>query len=133
MTNSKDWKARIADSNRRRRIFSPDIAKARCRYRTHRSNAAKRGVEFLLTFEEWWQIWQDSGKWPERGAGPNKYCMSRYGDTGAYAVGNVFINRFAGNTSEGQAGKTKPISQRAKMSESARARKRKADGTFALT
>jgi hypothetical protein len=91
-------------SNRLRRKFTPEVADARRKYRLHIHNATKRGVEFLLTFDEWWQIWKDSGKWTERGAGTDKYCMSRYGDEGPYAVGNVFINRFADNTSQGVTG-----------------------------
>lgn len=53
--------------------------------------AERRGIEWKLTFNEWWKIWQDSGHWAERGQGAQKYCMCRYGDVGPYAVGNVYI------------------------------------------
>jgi hypothetical protein len=56
---------------------------------SQRRNAAKRGIPFELTFAQWWQIWQDSGKWAQRGR--TGYVMCRKGDVGPYAVGNVFI------------------------------------------
>jgi hypothetical protein len=53
--------------------------------------ARRRGVEFLLTFEEWFKIWNDSGHLQEKGRLKHQYCMSRHGDKGPYAVGNVEI------------------------------------------
>lgn len=54
-----------------------------------RSNAKQRGIDWQLTFEEWMDIWNSSGKWGERG---NKgYVMARNFDTGPYAVDNVKI------------------------------------------
>jgi hypothetical protein len=53
-----------------------------------------------LTFEEWWDIWQKSGKYPERGAKPGKYCMSRFNDSGPYSKDNVFIQLWTQNTSD---------------------------------
>ena len=61
------------------------------KYSQHKGNAKLRGVPFLLTFEEWWSIWQESGNWEQRGARRGQYVMARYGDTGPYAVGNVRI------------------------------------------
>lgn len=61
------------------------------RFNRQKANAKQRGVEWQLTFEEWWQIWQESGKWEERGTGEKNYCMSRKHDDGPYAVGNVRI------------------------------------------
>jgi hypothetical protein len=57
----------------------------------HKWNAARRGIQFLLTFEEWWSIWQASGCWHERGRGKGKYCMARYRDRGSYEIGNVRV------------------------------------------
>src|SRR5215469_18965083 len=48
----------------------------------HRSVAKQRGIEFLLTFQEWLAIWHDSGKWAERGCKQGQYCMARFGDKG---------------------------------------------------
>jgi hypothetical protein len=60
-------------------------------YLQAQSNAARRKIEFLLTFEEWLEIWVSSGYLAERGRKSHQYCMGRYGDKGPYAVGNVYI------------------------------------------
>lgn len=57
----------------------------------HRGHAASRGVPFLMTFEEWWSIWEQSGHWSERGRRSGQYVMARFGDRGPYAAGNVKI------------------------------------------
>lgn len=69
-------------------------------YDQHRSNARVRGIEFLLTFEEWVQIWNDSGLLHLRGQGKGKYCMARFGDKGPYVVGNVKIITHSQNSFE---------------------------------
>ena len=62
------------------------------KYRIHRQNARARGIPFRLTFEQWWRIWQRSGKWKQRGKIDERgkrgrgYCMARPGDQGAYEV-----------------------------------------------
>jgi hypothetical protein len=60
-------------------------------YAAHRQNARWRNIPFLLTFEEWTEIWVASGKWEQRGSRRGQYCMARPGDQGAYEVGNVRI------------------------------------------
>lgn len=55
-----------------------------------RRNANDREIAWNLTLWEWWTIWKESGKWEERGRGSG-YVMCRYGDAGAYEIGNVFI------------------------------------------
>ena len=65
-----------------------DLKKA---YTTHKSNAKRRGVGFVLSFEEWLSVWEASGKLMERGRGKEKYVMCRHGDCGDYTVDNVFI------------------------------------------
>lgn len=60
-------------------------------FTSHRKNSYKRGIEFKLSFIEWWRIWQESGKWGLRGRGIGRYCMARFGDKGPYEVGNVVI------------------------------------------
>ncbi len=65
-----------------------------------RQNAAARGVEFLLTFDAWWGIWQKSGHWAKRGSYKGRYCMCRRNDEGAYAKGNVYIGTWSANTAE---------------------------------
>lgn len=56
-----------------------------------RSKARQRGIEFLLTFEEWLMIWEKSGKWDQRGCRKDQYVMARFGDDGPYKVSNVRI------------------------------------------
>jgi hypothetical protein len=63
----------------------------RNKYSCQKSKAKHRGIDFQLTFEEWWDIWQQSGKWNERGFRKGQYVMSRKNDIGPYAIGNVFI------------------------------------------
>lgn len=56
-----------------------------------KNNSRMRGIDWGLKFWEWWTIWQDSGKWSERGRGSEAYVMCRFGDTGGYTVGNAYI------------------------------------------
>lgn len=65
----------------------------------HRSNSKKRGIEFKLSFAEWWNIWEQSGKWDQRGRG-HGYVMARYGDIGGYELGNVYICTSVQNASD---------------------------------
>jgi hypothetical protein len=60
-------------------------------------SAKRRGIEFLLTFEEWLKVWTDSGHLHERGRRKHEYCMARNGDCGPYAVGNVSITTMEEN------------------------------------
>ena len=74
-------------------------------YTQQKNNAQHRGFEMRLAFEEWKQIWIDSGYWNERGRGACKYCMMRKDDLGHYEIGNVFIGTNAQNVSDGNLGK----------------------------
>ena len=71
--------------------YKQDYTAPICKYQNHKATAKRRNIPFLLTFEQWWNIWQQSGHWSDRGKGQGKYCMSRIGDLGAYEIGNVFI------------------------------------------
>jgi len=71
------------------------LGKAPCKnpiraFRSQRNNARKRGIEWDISFWDWWSLWKASGKWGQRGRGTG-YMMCRFGDVGAYAVGNVYI------------------------------------------
>lgn len=65
------------------------LDQAKAAYRAHKCRAAKRGIEFLLTFEQWWELWEPH--WDRRGLGALDMCMCRTHDEGPYAVGNVRI------------------------------------------
>lgn len=67
-------------------------------YASQRNNAKNRGIGWELTFWQWWCIWQQSGKWEQRGRGQG-YVMCRNNDIGPYAAGNVFIATARHNSS----------------------------------
>ena len=50
------------------------------RYTKQRCHAVRRGIEWNLTFAEWWSIWFESGHWLERGRGVDGYVMARQSD-----------------------------------------------------
>lgn len=89
-------------------------------------NAAKRGIDFLFTFDEWHQIWLTSGHLHERGPGRTQYCMARHGDNGAYIVGNVKIITNHENRREWHDKNKRPVTveTRTKMSKSLLGNKR---------
>lgn len=76
------------------------LASPKGQYSKHKQNAARRGVEFLLSFDQWLGLWKKSGKWNKRGNRKGCFCMARHGDEGPYALGNVRIETWSGNTAE---------------------------------
>jgi hypothetical protein len=92
-----------------------DIKDASKKYFEQRKRANQRGIEFLITFEQWVEVWEQSGKWDQRGAGRGKYNMSRIGDTGPYAVNNVFIQSHEDNISDAHLGKVRSDKTKMKM------------------
>ena len=75
--------------------ITPEI---RQKYNTHKSNAKKRGIEFDLTFDEWWDIW--NGHFSQRGRVSGCMQMCRTGDAGGYELGNVRIDTIEANQKE---------------------------------
>ena len=77
------------------------------KYKEHKNSTYYRNdkdgnrILMKLSFEEWLDIWEKSGKWDLRGRGKGKYCMSRKNDIGHYEIGNVEIKLFTSNSSEG--------------------------------
>lgn len=72
----------------------------RWKFLLQQRQAKARGIVFLLTFDEWWEIWEQSGHWENRGKKSGQYVMARFGDVGPYAVGNVRITTCNENASE---------------------------------
>jgi hypothetical protein len=74
-------------------ILSPEEMRiAHVKFLTIKRRAKGRGIPFLMSFTEWWGVWQASGKWHERGRRRDQYCMARHGpDIGPYKIGNVKI------------------------------------------
>lgn len=68
-----------------------DLSHYKRAYNDHKFGAKKRGIAFLLTFSEWFSIWESSGHIDDRGRSLHQYQMARFGDSGPYAVGNVRI------------------------------------------
>ena len=76
------------------------LKKTRDMYASQISTSAQRGIEFLLTFDEWLKIWEDSGHLHERGKHLGQYQMARHRDMGPYAIGNVKIVTISENRRE---------------------------------
>ena len=90
-----------------KKYFSEEERKAHLQYDNQRHTAGKRGIGFHLTFEQWFEFWQQSGHYAERGRKRGQYVMARFGDTGPYAIDNIFIHSAEGNA--GDANKGMPV------------------------
>lgn len=73
---------------------------AKIKFRYQRSRARQRNIDWLLSFEEWYQWWQQTGHWEERGITSGKYVMSRYNDIGPYSLDNIFCQTRDDNSRE---------------------------------
>lgn len=69
-------------------------------FQQQKNAAHNRHIQFNLKLWEWWTIWQESGKWEQRGRNSGCYVMSRIADEGAYEVGNVCIVTVSENIAE---------------------------------
>lgn len=84
-----DYKAHIAEHGSCAVPLSPMH-----KYVQQRSNAKRRGIAWHFTFADWWRVWQQSGKWDQRGrgAGYHGYVMARWGDADTpYSPETVYI------------------------------------------
>lgn len=73
-------------------------ATPRMRYRQHKASAKARGIDFDMTFEEWWAIWEPY--YERRGRTVGAMHMCRKADAGGYTVGNVRIDTMEANHAE---------------------------------
>lgn len=64
-------------------------------YIAQRNNAKQRGIEFTLTFGEWWYIWEESKQWKNHGRGFNCYVMARRDFNKGFITGNCYITIFS--------------------------------------
>ena len=85
-------------------------------YMTHKRNAKKRNIDFFLSYDEWLNIWIQSGKLHLRGPKKGQYCMARIGDIGPYSIGNVYIELSDINCKLPHDGHLKSEQQKYKMS-----------------
>lgn len=67
-------------------------------FSVQKRKAKQRGIIWELSFGEWWDVWEKSNKWNDRGI--DGYVMCRYGDTGPYSLENVRIDTFKNNSFE---------------------------------
>lgn len=90
--------------------FRTPEQEARRAFQYQRKSADRRGIGWQLSFEQWWRIWSESGKWEVRGKTKGCYVMARPGDKGPYAVGNVYITTHSDNakTAQSHANRPKP-------------------------
>lgn len=67
------------------------------RFIQHRSNAKREKIKWNLSLWDWWEFWNLSGKYTERGRGPGKFCMSRKDWSKPYQKGNLVIMKIINN------------------------------------
>jgi hypothetical protein len=77
------------------------VRSARGKYANHKGHATTRGIEFKLTFDEWWELWEPH--YAERGTG--RMVMCRTNDEGPYEMGNVRIDTQSNNAMENHNGR----------------------------
>lgn len=70
-------------------------------FRAQKYGAAQRGIQFLMTFEEWWSWWQIDNRWERRGRNSGQLVMARDNDEGPYHIDNIHCIECGGNISEG--------------------------------
>lgn len=81
---------------------------ARQRYYDQKGHARHRGIEWELTFEQWYQWWLDQGvdkDHPTKVCG-QQLCMCRPNDKGPYSLDNIYCGTRSENTKERN--KTRP-------------------------
>lgn len=81
-------------------LQSSTLGSAAHKYQQQKRAAKRRRIRFSISFPEWMAIWSESGAYELRGRG-HGYVMARYGDAGAYEVGNVLICSALQNNSDG--------------------------------
>lgn len=96
----------------------PDMTKDKFRqgYTRSKSDAKRRGIEFLFTFEEWRDWWIATGKWELRGKTAGCYQMCRKGDKGPYALNNVYCDTVEANSRLPHLGAIRPAEWSEKIS-----------------
>jgi len=85
------------------------MREARKKYNAHKGRAKQDGIPFLLTFDEWWSIWQASGHF---GDTRWMWMMTRHNDEGGYVLGNVKIASAAENAADRDRDKRRTVTIR---------------------
>jgi hypothetical protein len=71
-------------------------------YQVQRHNAKARDIPWGFSFDQWLEIWFESGHLYERGLKGDGYVMSRFNDEGGYVKGNVEIIKASQNSQQPQ-------------------------------
>ena len=72
-------------------------------FNEQRHNANRRGIPFLLTYDQWlnWWVTALGPDWKKlRGRTKRKYCMARNNDAGAYEIDNIKCIRHSENITD---------------------------------
>ncbi len=97
----KTFISNMIPASRGQMKFDGETRKAKDAFFNQRCMAVRtRGIDWEMTFEQWWKIWKRSGHWGERGRGKGKYVMARFGDKGPYSIDNVKIIKMEQNLNE---------------------------------
>ena len=91
---------------------------ARKRYDQQKSAATTRNIKWNFTFNEWWEWWEATGHWHERGIQKGQYCMARFNDIGPYELGNIKCILHSENVSESQKANTRNFTDKTHTEES---------------
>jgi hypothetical protein len=68
-------------------------ASPRGQFSRQKANAVARGVNWELSFDDWWKVWEDSGKYPERGRLTGQYALVRKNPDASFNLNNIHIIR----------------------------------------
>ena len=104
--------------------------KAYFAFHTQKSDAARRGIVWAFTLDEWKLWWEDKlgSNWLElRGNKRGQYCMARCGDAGPYHPSNVRCATTEENLSEAHLGRKKTDDHKAKIGLANKGKKRNQD------
>jgi hypothetical protein len=69
-------------------------------YNSNKQTAKQRGIPWEFTFDSWCKLWEESGKWEQRGKRCGEYCLCRKNDEGVYSPTNCYIGEVGVNASE---------------------------------
>jgi len=73
-----------------------------CPYDVQKSKALTNNVAFELSYQEWIELWNSSGKWAQRGPYADDYCLARIDSTKGFFVGNCYVITNRENATEKQ-------------------------------
>ena len=84
----------------------------RSAYASQKSHAKQRGIIFNLSFEQWYDWWQSTGHYAQRGRKANCYVMARINDVGPYELVNIYCCTVAENARTGNKLNPRKISEK---------------------